>query len=1197
MIVLIPISLHLLKTIFLMIEISLWRARVGSFNVKKLVKLPNMDSLLLFLNIYFSSILQLTYSVKYIRLHSNEMIALIAIAITNYYLSLHNLPTTSCKDLNTSVFIIFLLDRFWDCIAILVAPYIAYLLLCCGDIHINPGPCSNFSISHTNIRSLTTSERLSDVEDILINYYQHDIIALSETHLSPSVNNDILNLDNYTLFRKDRNRHGGGVAFYCKSTILCKRRSDLEADDIEILWIEARIGNRKFLLSSCYRPPGQTAAEIDRFLNHFQLSVELAIDEGPTAVLILGDFNDRSCSWYSNHSNSEIKNKLLDLSNTLNLKQYINEPTRGNNILDLLFTNKPDLLNHIGVLPPLPDLDHSTIFGKLNIVYNTSSTYSKVIWNYNLGNYSDLNIFLLARLTNFPFDDHNLNDLVLSLTNILLEGMNLFIPHKQISIKKRDKPWFNPFIRKLFKACYNLHKRKNKSNSEEDILAYQIKRREAKNAFRNARNKYYSNLANDISNSETTSKTFWKLLKSVFSSNTSGIPTLIDEGIEITDDKDKSELLNNFFVSQTYLPDNPNNLPEFRFLTDARLDRITVTIEMVKNILDNLNTSKAVGPDGISNKLLKECSNILCKPLSFIFQLSLDSGIFPDTWKEAIVSAIFKKLDPSLTKNYRPISLLSCISKVFEKLVFNHIYPHFNTNKLLTPNNSGFKPGDGAINRLLKMTHDIQQNLDRHKDSILISIDISKAFDRIWHQGLLFKLKQFGITGNLHNWFCSYLTGRSQRVKVGGQESSNKEIRAGVPQGSVLGPLLFLVYINDMCEGLHSDAHQFADDTTLVHSFSNPSNAVELINNDLCTLSNWADKWRVTFNPLKTSYLLMTFKKKPPKLNPIIFYDTTISSSNSVTTLGVTITCDLSWNEHIKNIINKATKRLVILNKYKRILPRVALETIYISMIRPILEYGDILFDCCSLSASESIESVQRKAALACTGAYRVTSYRSLLLELNWEPLSSRRKQHRLTIYYRLINNLLPEYLCSILPVRYPTTYNLRHQLSYLPPFARLTSTYNSFIISTTRDWNELSDNIKVAPSIASFKLLIRGPNKFNPYHRLCNGKPGILLTRIRLGLSGLNQHRFKYNLIPSSICSLCNLEEESEDHYFLTCPTYILARQTFFYNLTNELGIDTTQHETLMNIILEGNNIHPGIQTNLLSIIYQFITETNRFR
>ena len=978
-----------------MIDINIYRARVGNFNIKYFKQSSKIPKFWLIIHAYLLNLYLYSILKKYLFINHPCMTSLLLLLVSLYYINHHfTLPNFTYRIPTYLLYLPIVKACQVTSFLLRLLVFLLLLLIISGDIETNPGPKCYFKVAHINCRSLLATSRLHDIETVLVKYHQFDIIALTETHIDASVSNHQVALPNYNIYRKDRTRFGGGVAVYCKSSIPSTRRHDLEFPACEMLWLELLIGGRKILLSSCYRPPGQLVANIDIFINNLSLSLESAIDEHPTSVLLLGDLNDRCTSWDFPHTNSETKDKLRTLCNELSLTQLIKDPTRGNNILDLIITNTPLLFIDSGVYPELPDLDHCIIHATFNITYNTSAPYYKHTWKLEQGNYQSLNNFYLNKFSNLNniFSDTDLNKNVETLTKTILEGMELHIPSKRIKIYPTDKPWFTPELKTLFKISYRLHKRKNKTKLPSDILAFENARRHAKESFRTARDNYFQNLNNQISNPETTSKTFWKLLKSLFGKSNTGIPDLTDNNTTYSNNHDKAELLNTFFASQSTIP-NPNSpLPPFNYITDARLDQINITPTDVSQVLKSLTTNKATGIDSISNKLLKECAHTLAEPLAFIFQLSLNMGVFPDSWKEALISAIFKKLDPSLTKNYRPISLLSSISKVFEKLVFNQTFPYLTKNKLLSPKNSGFTPNDGAINRIIAMLESIYINLDNHNDTLFTSIDISKAFDRVWHQGLIFKLKQMGITGRLLDWFQSYLTNRRQRVAVGGHLSSLKHTNSGVPQGSILGPMLFLVFVSDMCEGLKSEVHQFADDTTLITNFTDPIIAVLTLNHDLQLLARWADTWKVTFNPSKTLYMLITKKKRAIPLDPIYLCGEPIIKTDCITTLGVKITSDLTWSNHVNALIAKASQRLAVIKRYRKILPRTALTTLYITMVRPILEYGDVLYANILLSIGRSIEQVQRRAALACTGGYRHTSYNNLLHDLNWEPLYTRRK-------------------------------------------------------------------------------------------------------------------------------------------------------------------------------------------------------------
>ena len=300
----------------------------------------------------------------------------------------------------------------------------------------------------------------------------------------------------------------------------------------------------------------------------------------------------------------------------------------------------------------------------------------------------------------------------------------------------------------------------------------------------------------------------------------------------------------------------------------------------------------------------------------------------------------------------------------------------------------------------------------------------------------------------------------------------------------------------------------------------------------------------------------------------------------------------MTRSTHVNALIAKASKRLAVIKRYRKILPRTALTTLYIAMVRPILEYGDVLYYNSPLSIGRSIEQVQRRAALACTGGYRHTSYKNLLHELNWEPLYTRRKNHKLIIFYKITNNIYPKYLHDLLIKNTHQTYQLRHTHHFRPRQSRLTTSHNSFFPSTTRLWNNLPNLTKISPTVNLFKTRLRGQNNNNPYH---NTSPQWL-TQIRMGLSALNAQRFKYNFIPSPTCPSCYLAAETPQHYFFHCPTHRLARETLLQRLQGELDVNTQNFNILLSVILEGESIRVQQINTLQTIVLEFLKNSNRF-
>lgn len=324
----------------------------------------------------------------------------------------------------------------------------------------------------------------------------------------------------------------------------------------------------------------------------------------------------------------------------------------------------------------------------------------------------------------------------------------------------------------------------------------------------------------------------------------------------------------------------------------------------------------------------------------------------------ANVVPIFKKGNPQLKVNYRPVSLLPCLSKICEKVVFVRLYNFLLEIGFLYKLQSGCRPGDSTVNQLLYFVHQIYCALEPGKKVRTVFLDISKAFDRVWHTGLLKKLEAIGIRNPFLQWFESYLKNRTQRVVMEGQSSEWQNIGSGVPQGSVLGPLLFLIYINDITDDLKSCPFIFADDTTLFEIVNNPGSSAEILNNDLTKISEWSDRWLVTMNPSKTRS--MTFSNKKEKENhPVLSMGgCNIKEVETHTHLGLTLQGNMSWKNHILLIYEKASKRLNMLKSLKYRIHRSTLTFLYKSLIRSTMEYADIIWDNCTARDSELLESI-----------------------------------------------------------------------------------------------------------------------------------------------------------------------------------------------------------------------------------------------
>lgn len=1068
------------------------------------------------------------------------------------------------------------------------------------------------TVCHINARSILKPGRLDEMYLELCSLHHFGIIGVTETHLSNDIPDTDVSIPNYISFRRDRNRFGGGVVMlYVNECFSCHRRPDLESQHLEMVWVEIKTRGFTLLVGVCYRPPNQNADEIDSFLDSLDNTLSSIPIKAKQSVVLMGDFNDRCKVWDSEHSESELGRRLVNLVQSLNLSQLVNSPTRNNNLLDLLITDSPGFFSNVDVLPPIDDLDHNTIYGHLNLHHPKVQSFMRKIWLYDRGDYQTLNAMLFrVDWDRFFSSTDDLDALTSRLTDMLLDCVNSCVPTKHVKVRARDKPGMTQEIRGLFKVAKRLHRKAKRTGSPMHAEQFRNARRDAKTAFRKSQSNYFHDLAEKLTDPSTCNKTYWKLNKLVYGSKSSYKIADLKDGDEIiSDPAAKATLFNTFFAQQCTLASGSENdpLPEFHLLTDATLDSMSTTPTEIHKILRTLNISKASGPDGVSNRILKECAGSLCSPLARLFNMSFQKGQFPNSWKLANVVPIYKKDDRQSVNNYRPVSLLCTMSKVLERVVHSRLYSYCKTNNLLTDKNSGFKDSDSTVNQLLFITHKITQALDNREDASLVFLDISKAFDKVWHRGLLFKLRQLGLSDIILDWFSSYLDSRVQQVVVDGETSQSANIFAGVPQGSILGPLLFLIYINDLVENLLCNVFLYADDTFLLDIFSDPVSSSIRINTDLNTMLNWGTIWKMIFSPPKTSYMIVSKKTHHIQYPDLTFNGSVLQRKNSHKHLGLVINKNFTWNEHIENQIVKAKKRIHCINNIKHLLPRRSLCSLYNSMVLPVLEYCDIIYDNCTLRNSLDLENVQRRAALVCTGAYRHTSNDALLAELGWQPLRLRRQSHKLLMFYKVFNSLTPPYLRAIIP-RVPV---LHHRLrsttnAVLPiPFSRLSSTRSAFVHSTVKLWNNLSIEIRSLDSLSAFKRrlkieLYKHHNvKFLPqlYSCMPMRRASVHICRLRLGLSALNFHRFTYNFIPDKSCPNCNSYCEDTAHVLFHCPAYAAPRAVLWESLSF-LPRDLTNNLAALEQCLLFGSHDLSLHTNMaiFSILSSFVEATGRF-
>ena len=536
-----------------------------------------------------------------------------------------------------------------------------------------------------------------------ISVHKFDIICLSETYHNSEIPSDDENLEipGYNLVREDHpsnSKHGGVCVYY-------KRLLPFRVINVKYLQesisFELRIGGKCCRFSCLYMSPSQTQDEFEFFLKTFELTLDKIHKNNPFMTIVLGEFNATSNNWCKSDITSLEGSKIDTIANSYGLNQLIQETTHilnsSSSCIDLIFTSQPDLVMESGIHSSLhSNCHHQIVFAKFNLSIFYPPPYERTVWYYERGNTE------LIRRAIDQFDwvrdlsNINVDEKVYFFTKTLLNIIQNFIPHKTIICDDRDPPCINKETKKLmfekrlaFKSyCYS-----NKSMflfEKFKALQYQLNI-----SIEESKEKCYTKLPSMLANPLTGPKTYWSILKTFLNNKKIPcIPPLFHENKFITDFKEKAELFNHFFVNQCSLLSNnsalPTNLPQ---LTSKYLDSIHFSSSDIAKIISRLDPNKAHGHDMLSIQMIKLCGNSVCKPLSIIFKDCLSEGKFPHQWKKANVIPVHKKGNKQSLENYRPISLLPICSKIFGRLIYNEMRTFFTENNLISPNQSGFRPG------------------------------------------------------------------------------------------------------------------------------------------------------------------------------------------------------------------------------------------------------------------------------------------------------------------------------------------------------------------------------------------------------------------------------------------------------------------------------------------------------------------------
>ena len=592
---------------------------------------------------------------------------------------------------------------------------------------------------------------------------------------------------------------------------------------------------------------------------------------------------------------------------------------------------------------------------------------------------------------------------------------------------------------------------------------------------------YYSNL---ISENKSNPSALWKTLNDITSrKQSSPISCIESDGVTYCDNPSIAKILNVHFStigtklamklkSFITLPSPPvrsTDLPKFAFKP--------ITEEFVHGQLKQLRTNKAIGLDNISARLLKDSASVTSKSLTKLFNQSLVTYTFPSLWKFGKVSALFKKGDRFDPSNYRPITVLPTLSKILEKAVHNQLYPFLNDNKIITSKQFGFRPKLSAKTALTHFTDNVLLNMDSGRLTGAVFLDLSKAFDTVNHNLLLHKLRSVGLSEVSVNWFQSYLANRKQRTSVGDTLSVALPITVGVPQGSILGPLLFLIYVNDLpsCQ-LASEIILYADDTVIYYSSTNRLDLESKLNSDLATISNWFSSNLLTLNISKCNFVIFGNSRRLKLVNDVSLKvnSTAIDRSDSFKYLGVVINQTMSWSEHIDSITTKINQRIGMIKRIRHLLSLHAKLTLYNCLIIPLFDYGDTVWgDKNNDTLMGQLQVLQNKAAKVLLNLPPRSSSTEALDRLDLKTLSRRRHFHRCVMMHKYLSGRI-DFNFDIRRNSSFHSYHTRRSNDLHLPRVRTNWGKQTFIYQASKDWNNLDNNIKSSESMSFFKAKLK---------------------------------------------------------------------------------------------------------------------------
>ena len=926
------------------------------------------------------------------------------------------------------------------------------------------------TVMYSNIDQSLTGKLNELIGNIEI--HRPDIIMLTEIEPkhkkdpTKQIKDSEINIPNYALFTNQIKKRG--VAIYIKNELNprdCTAIINEKFEECVFCEFEG-VNDEKILIGCMYKSPNSSKENVENMMKTLKNENVNKYD----VICITGDFNYPKINWNLSESATGECEEFVECLKDAYLIQKVIKPTRNArqnqkaNLIDLVLVNDESIISDIIHCAPLGASDHDCLYFQLYLQKKRIKRESRKKYDLNKGNYKEIRKNM--KKTDWAdMENKNIEEGWTFLKDKIIDQMNKHIPKSKMTNTKKYKPvWMNDKILRKIKKKYHAFKRYLITKQGKEYEKYIRQRNACKKEIKKAKKKHEENIAKGCK--EDPSK-FWKYVNDRCKTNV-GISSLRDkDGNLKTSDKERADILNEFFTS-VFLKEDMTNIPnmgEGSFSKGKIMSDIEITPESVEKKLNALKPNKAQGPDQIPPRVLKELSKELAVPLSILFKKSIEEGKIPEEWKFAEVTAIFKKGNKTDPGNYRPVSLTCICCKLLEQFIRDGIVEHMTENDLYNDGQHGFRKQRSCITQLLEVYDELTEMIDEGKNIDIIYLDFKKAFDSIPHERLLMKMKAYGITGKTLEWVRDFLIGREQRVRVGNDYSENSKVTSGIPQGSILGPVLFTLFINDLPENLNAHCKIFADDTKIYEESNNHAKIQE----DLYLMQRWTEQWNLYFNVAKCK--VMHIGKNNPKQKYYMKIENeqqVLDTCEEEKDLGITFDSNLNFENHISNITKKANQMLGIIRRTFTYIDKNILLKLYKALVRSHLEYGNVIWNPHLKKHSIQIERIQRRATKLAPECKNM-NYAQRLQFLKLFSLKGRRIRGDLIQVYKIFQQIDDIHINKILPIAsFNKTRNQDFKLRHR--YCKKDIRKYTFSFRVVDLWNSLPTEIKNAPSLNSFK-------------------------------------------------------------------------------------------------------------------------------